>query len=49
MKFWCHKCKKILNRDMRINANKNCLDKRGYYMSYCERRDVMAHCKPVLK
>lgn len=30
MKFKCPKCKKVINRDMRLSVNKQALTTRGY-------------------
>jgi len=46
MKFQCPKCKKIFNRDMRLEINKDGFNGK-YYKSYCEESFTIAKCKPL--
>lgn len=49
MKFICPKCKGIITRDMRLNATKALINKKGYYKSWCGDNDCVSYCKPFNK
>lgn len=48
MKLYCRHCKKIIIRDMRLNAHKSQMTKRGY-RSYCETTGKTTYLIPTNK